>query len=178
MRLALPGSVPTDESLLPEIVDERPAALDVGRCSGHDDEELACLGCIRIAEHRCCDITLSVTFMLPREMGRGNRADRTHRKMNGAALQSNAKAEICLSKRDIENGVVVRQHADDDIAVEKIGDIRRWPETKCSELVHAVRPTDIGDDLPSDGGKVCGHCRAHATEADKADFAQFRQAGV
>jgi hypothetical protein len=43
---------PADESPMTEIFDERPAALDVGRHAGNDDEELACLGGIRISQHR------------------------------------------------------------------------------------------------------------------------------
>jgi hypothetical protein len=46
------GMGPADESPMTEIFDERPAALDVGRHAGNDDEELAYLGSIRISQHR------------------------------------------------------------------------------------------------------------------------------
>jgi len=86
-------------------------------------------------------------------------------------------ADVCAPKRGLENGVVVRQHADDDLAVEQIGDLGRGPETECRELVHPVRATDIGDYPTPRGGKVCRHRRAHVTEADKADFALFGRRG-
>ena len=43
---------PADENPMTETFDERPAALDVGRHAGNDDEELAYLGGIRISQHR------------------------------------------------------------------------------------------------------------------------------
>src|SRR5258708_27990811 len=136
----MPGIGADDESLLPEIADEEPATLDIRWRPGHDDEELTCLGGIRITEYWRCDVALSVESMLPREMGRGIRADSAHRKMNCAAPQSNTKAEVRASKRDIENGVVVRKHADDDVAVEQIVDIRRGAETEGGDLIHPLLP--------------------------------------
>jgi hypothetical protein len=93
--------------------------------------------------------------MFLREMGRSACADRAHRKMNCAAPQSNGEpfnAGARSPKCGVENGVVVRQHADDDLAVEQIGDIGRGLETEFCELVHAVLMTDIGDYLSSGGG--------------------------
>src|SRR5882757_5515186 len=110
-----------NEGLLSEIAEERPAALDIGRNPGHNDEQLACRGGIRISEHRCGDVTLPVTRMLLRKMGRSGCADRAHRKMNCAGLQSDGEpfnTGARSPKRDVEDGVVVRQHADDELAVE------------------------------------------------------------
>src|SRR5258708_28949599 len=100
-----------------------------------------------MCEHRRCHVTLAVTGMLPREIARSARADRAHRKMNGAAPQSRGEpfsTDVCAPKRGLENGVIIRQHADDDTAVEQVGDIGRGPEAECRELVHPVRAPDIG----------------------------------
>ena len=118
--------------------------------------------------------------MLFRETGRGTGADRAHRKMNGAAPQSDGEpfnAGACGPKRDVENGVVARQHADDDLAVEQIGDIGCRLETEFCEIVHPVLAADIGDYSTSGGGQVCRHGRPHAPQADKADLALHQHRG-
>jgi len=57
-----------DEGFLPELVQQRPAALDVGRGAGGDDEELAGFGGVRIAEHRRCDVALSTPGVRSRHL--------------------------------------------------------------------------------------------------------------
>src|SRR5258708_20437321 len=136
----MPGIGADDESLLPEIADEEPATLDIRWRPGHDDEELTCLGGIRITEYWRCDVALSVESMLPREMGRGIRADRAHRKMSCAAPQSNTKAEVRASKRDIENDVVGRNNADDDPAPDAIGESLRATDPFYGYLMLPVLP--------------------------------------
>src|SRR5260370_13273091 len=109
MRFALSGIGSDHERLLPEIVDERPTALDIGCDAGDNDEELARLGGIRISEDRRCNVALSVTRMLAREMRRSRRADRAHRKMNCAGHQSQGEtvdADVRTPEHDVANGLV------------------------------------------------------------------------
>jgi hypothetical protein len=94
--------------------------------------------------------------------------------MNCAALQSRGKTfnvEVISTDYDIAHGVIVRHHADDDIAVEQVGDFGRGLKTKRGELVHLVRASDIGSHPMSGGGEVCGHRCSHATKTDEAAFA-------
>ena len=101
--------------------------------------------------------------------------------MNCAGRQSHGQAvdtEIRASKHDVADSVVVRQHADDDLAVEQVGDIRRGIEPERYELAHLVRATDIRDHPPSGGGEICGHRRAHVAKTDEADVSLHRPAAV
>jgi hypothetical protein len=101
--------------------------------------------------------------------------------MNCARHQAQGKtidAEVLTPKYDVANSIVVRQHADDDLAFEQVADIRCGLETDCRQLAHPVRPTYICDHPISGGGKVCGHHRAHVTETDKADCALHQRAVV
>ena len=94
--------------------------------------------------------------------------------MNCAAFQSRNEAldaGVFLSEHNVANRRVVRQHADDDPAVEQVGDLRCGVETEPSELAHLIRATVTGDHPISGRGEVCGHRRPHMAEADKADFA-------
>ncbi len=168
-----------DKCPLSESVEQRLTAFDVVRGAGGDNEELARPGGFRIPEHRRRDIALPATGVLGRETRRGGRADRAHRKMNGAPLQSRCEtldAGVSSSERDLASGGVVGHHADDDRAVVEIGEFRRGVETEGGELVHLVRATDIGGHPMASRDKVCGHRRAHAAKTDKADLAVARQA--
>jgi len=99
--------------------------------------------------------------------------------MNRAAPQTECEAfapRAGAPERGVEHGIVIRQHGDDDIAVEQIGAIGRRPEAESGEFQRPVRVTDVGDDFASEGREVCGHGHAHAAEADKADLGLFLQA--
>jgi hypothetical protein len=101
--------------------------------------------------------------------------------MNGTAPQSCGKTAVAVNRRsdyDLANGAVVRQHADDDLAIEQIAEIHRGLETERDELFHLVRPTDVGDYPTSGGGEIAGHRRPHVAEADKSDFGLRRQAAA
>src|ERR1700716_840060 len=109
------------KSLLPETVDDRPAALDIRRGAGRDHKKLPRLGGIGISEDRRRDVALAVARMLAREVGGSGRTDRAHREVNRARHQSKGKtveAEIGTPEHDVTNSRIVRQHADDDLAVE------------------------------------------------------------
>src|ERR1700689_5811066 len=93
--------------------------------------------------------------------------------MDGPGSQTLGEAtepNLFATEHDFANGVVVRQHADDDLAVEEIGDVRCGLEAKRRELALLLRTADIGDHPASGGGEVGGHCRAHLTKTDKTDF--------
>ena len=75
---------------------------------------------------------------------------------------------------NLADSCVIRQHGDDDPAIEQAGEFRRGCETECCELVQLIRPTDIGDHLMAASGEVGRHRRPHVTQSDKADLAFYR----
>ena len=87
------------KSALSETVEDRLAALDIGRDASGDDEQLARLGSIRISEHRRSYVALSVPRMLAREQRRGRRADRAHRQMDRAGHQTRGQTVETISPR-------------------------------------------------------------------------------
>ena len=179
MRFASRGIGADHKRPLSETVEDRLAALDIGRCAGGDDEQLARLGGIRISEHRRSDVALPVPRMLARQQRGGRRADRAHRQMDRAGHQTRGQTVetiVAATEHDFAHGIVVRQHADDDLAVEQVADIRCGAETERLKLADLIRAADIGDHPSSGGGEVCGHRRSHVTKADKADFAHGRRA--
>src|SRR5580698_10627251 len=93
--------------------------------------------------------------------------------MNGAGSQTLGEAiepDRFAAEHDFANGGVVRQHADDDLALEQVGDVQCGLEAKRHELALLLRTANIGDNSASGGGKVGGHCRAHLTKTDKTDL--------
>src|ERR1700730_10809208 len=101
--------------------------------------------------------------------------------MNGAGSQTLREAiepDRLAAEHDFANGGVIRQHADDDLAVKEIGDVRCGLEAKRRELALLLRTANIGDHPTPGGGKVCRHCRAHLTETDKADLSFGRRAAA
>jgi hypothetical protein len=87
------------------------------------------------------------------------------------------EANLPATEHNFAHDFVVRQHADDDVAVEQIANVRGGPQTECLKLADPIRAADMGDHLSSLGREVCGHRRSHAAEADKSNFAQRRRAG-
>src|SRR3984893_4313701 len=101
--------------------------------------------------------------------------------MNGAGSQTLREAiepDRLAAEHDFANGGVIRQHADDDLAVEEIGDVRCGLEAKRRRLALLLRTANISDHPASGGGEVCRHCRAHLTKADKPDLTLGRRAAV
>src|ERR1700736_159423 len=83
------------------------------------------------------------------------------------------------AEHDLAHGIVIGQHADHDLAVEQVADVRGWPETERLKLGELIGAADIGDHGPSGRYQVCGHCRSHVTKADEADIAhERREAGL
>src|SRR5437879_11916548 len=78
---------------------------------------------------------------------------------------------ITATEHDFADGIVVRQHADDELAIEQIADVGRRPETKRLKFANLIRTPDIRDHPSSGSREVSGHCRSHMPQADKADFA-------
>ena len=115
--------------LLPEAVEDRLTALDVGRGAPGNDEQLARLGGIRISEYRRGHVALSVPGVLAREQRRRRRADRAHRQMDRAGVQprrQTVEVSVPAAEHDLVHGIVVRQHADDDLAVEQVSEYPLW----------------------------------------------------
>src|SRR5216684_2532768 len=97
--------------------------------------------------------------------------DRAGHHTRGQTVEVN----ISATKHDFARGIVVRQHADDDLAVEQVTDIRCGPETERLKPAYLIPAADICD-YPSSGGReVCGHRGSHVTKADKTDFTRHRR---
>src|SRR5260370_41184943 len=107
------------------------------------------------------------------------RADRAPRQMDRARHQArgqHVERIVAAAEYDVAHGVIIRQHAYDDLAVEEVTDIRCGPEAERLELPDLLRATDIADHPAAGGDEVCGHRRSHVTKADEADFAHERWA--
>src|ERR1700719_2609491 len=83
------------------------------------------------------------------------------------------------AEHDLAHCIVIGQHADHDLAVEQVADVRGWLETERLKLGELISAADISDHGPSGGCEVCGHCRSHVAKADEADIAhERREAGL
>jgi hypothetical protein len=118
------GVVAHDEGPLAELVQQRSATLDIGRSATGNNKELAGLGRIRVAEHGCCHVALSAPRMGDRELRGSRRADCAHREMDAARPEPGGETLASLAaERDLAHGLVVRQDADDHLAIEQVGKI-------------------------------------------------------
>src|SRR5438270_14001334 len=102
--------------------------------------------------------------MLARKVRRSRRTDCAHREMDRARPQSCGKAldaEVSASKNDLADRVIIREHADDDLAVEQMGNVGCRLETERPKLVQAIRTTDIGDHGKTSCGQVFRHGSSH-----------------
>ena len=86
------------------------------------------------------------------------------------------ETKVFATEYDFAHGVVVRQHADDKLAVEQVNDIRCGPETERLKLADLIRAANICDYPASGRHEVGGHRRSHVTKADKTDFTLQRSA--
>jgi hypothetical protein len=138
--------------------------------AGRDDEQLAGPGGIRIAEHRRRNIALAVLSVLPGEFACRGRADRAHREMHGIWPQTRGQSRFPgFAEYRLANRAVVRQHADDDIAVEQIGNAEFRLQAKAPDFRRTVGTANIGDHRAAAGREIGRHGAAHATQPDKAD---------
>jgi hypothetical protein len=127
-----------------EQVEQRTATLERITGAGRDDEQLADLGRIGIAEHRRCDIALAVLFVRLGEFTCRSRADRAHRKMHGIWLQTRGQPLFPgFAENHFANRAVIRQHADDDIAVEQIGNAEFRLQAEGLDLRPAFRTANM-----------------------------------
>jgi hypothetical protein len=89
------------------------------------------------------------------------------------------KIVVATAEHDLAHSIVIGQHADHDLAVEQVADVRRGPQTERLKLAELIGAADVGDHGPSGGCEVCGHCRSHVTKADEAYIAhERREAGL
>jgi hypothetical protein len=84
------------------------------------------------------------------------------------------KNVVTATEHDFAHGGIVRQHANNELTVEQISDIGRWPETECLKLADPIPVSDIGEHPSPRCREIRRHCRSHVTETDKADFARDR----
>jgi hypothetical protein len=83
---------------------------------------------------------------------------------------------VAATEYDFAHGLVVRQHADDDLAVEQVTDIRCGSETEPLKLADLIRAADVGDHPTSGGREICGHRRSHVAKADETNIALYGRA--
>jgi hypothetical protein len=93
--------------------------------------------------------------------------DRAGHQTRGQAL----KIIVAAAEHDLAHGIVIGQHADHDLAVEQVADVRRGPETERLKLGELISAADAGDHGPSGGCEVCCHCGSHVTKANETYFA-------
>jgi hypothetical protein len=72
-------------------------------------------------------------------------------------------------RHDFAHRRIVRQHADDDVAIEQVGEIRRRFDTERRQLAHLLCAANMSNHSVAEGDEICRHRRAHATKADKSD---------
>jgi hypothetical protein len=80
------------------------------------------------------------------------------------------------SKHDLAHGAIVGQHADDDAAVEQVGNVGRRPQAERLEFTDPLGATDICNHLAARRGEIRSHRRAHPTEADKSEVVRDLEA--
>jgi len=85
-----------------------------------------------------------------------------------------AETDVLATAHDFAHGIVVWQHADNDLAVQEVAEISRRSQTWRLKAGDLVRAADIGNHPSSGANEVGGHRHSHMTKADKADFAQHR----
>ena len=90
--------------------------------------------------------------------------------------QTRGQTVVPVTEHDFAHGIVVRQHADDDLAIEQVTDVRCGPEADCLKLADLIGVADICDYRASGSREICGHRRSHATKADETYFAHDRLA--
>jgi hypothetical protein len=94
--------------------------------------------------------------------------------MNCAALQSRCEtldAGVFSPEDDVANRGVIREHADDDLAVEEVGEFHCGSEAEPDQRAHLIRSADISGDAIRRVGEVRRHRGPHVTKTDKPDFA-------
>src|ERR1700723_3199375 len=103
--------------------------------------------------------------MRGRELGGASSADGAHGQMDRPWHQPGGKTierMVLAAKNNLSYRVVVGQHADDELAVEQVADIRRGREAERLEFGPLAFAPNIGAHRPPGGREVCGHRRAHA----------------
>jgi len=99
--------------------------------------------------------------------------------MDRARLEACGEALALLAPEDdLAHGLVVRQHADDDLAAEQVGKIGGGFEPERHQRSHLLRAPHAGDHGMAGGDEIRGHGRAHAAKADKPNVALRAAAAV
>jgi hypothetical protein len=164
------GVAADDEGALAQKIEQRTATIERITGPGRDDEQLTGLRRIGIPKYRRRDISLAMFSVLRREFACRGRVDRAHREMHGVWLQTRGQprfpgfSEYCLANRG-----GVRQHADDEIAVEQIGNAEFRLEAEVPNFRRAVWTANIGNHPAAAGHEIRCHGAAHMTQPDKAD---------
>ena len=73
-------------------------------------------------------------------------------------------------ERDVAHGRVVRQHGDDDFAIEHVGEISGGFEPERQECAHLLRTAHAGDHRVAGGGQILGHGGTHSAKSHKSNL--------
>ncbi|HYY37503.1 MAG TPA: hypothetical protein VE801_07175 [Xanthobacteraceae bacterium] len=83
-----------------------------------------------------------------------------------------------VPERDLEHGLVVRQHTDDHLATKQVGEIGGRFEPERQQRAHLLRAPHAGDHPVAGGGQVLGHGRAHPAKSNKSNLTRHGGAAV
>lgn len=75
---------------------------------------------------------------------------------------------IPSSEDHLANDRVIRQHSNDELANEQVGDIGRRLDAQGIQLLSLFGPTNVADYASACGGKIGRNRRSHPTEADES----------
>src|SRR5205823_13846265 len=81
---------------------------------------------------------------------------------------------LFVPKHDFAHGAVIRQHADDELASEEVGELGRRIKAERFQPAHLFQAADMSNHPIPGYDKVCRHRRAHVAEADEANLALQR----
>lgn len=73
----------------------------------------------------------------------------------------------------LADSLIVRQHADNEIAVEQISDAEFRLQAEMLHFRHTVRTANMGDHPAAPGRQIGCYGAAHATQPDKADASVY-----
>ncbi len=78
--------------------------------------------------------------------------------------------DLLAPERDLAHGRVVRQHGDDDFALEYVGEIGGGFEPERQQRAHLLRTAHAGDPPVAGGSQILGHGGTHSAKSHKSNL--------
>ena len=157
-----------NKCFLPEVVEQRLAAIERFRFAGGDDEEL-CRGCgFRAPEHWSGDEMLPHRVMgLGQYLGKSH-GDRTHRQMDRVFTQRLDDASA--TENDLLHRIVVGEHRDNDVALARACRAARDFRPFVPQFLGSAPSAVVDEDAMARLQEVTRHRLPNSPEANKPDF--------